>query len=415
MSRMLAQLLDGKEPQFHQTLASLEAASGHPGNDIRLSEALNQLQRAKLRELGLDPDDTTGEELFLALQSKLKADDLILIKRLRSISANKVNAAANLSEGIALALNQATKDSLIFAIKTSVTKRALSKFPPKKVMKALNYRSLDSMVKHVPLGLMVSVAQEIEGSGWMQHYSAFLKTLSPRDFEERAVLVYAPHSDKWLALRSQLLAISKQTILVNKELGSIVILPLPNQPVSGLATLTLASAANGLNAIYATSSYLRLSQVAKDFSARLIKSVSDEPHFEHIDYFSAPLSWETVIRFIHHLQGELGTPLDAHIGAEELIGWQPVEHLIQHIAPEMEFWRDCGYVARLDGNTPVSFNVLDNALSLVNKSVYNDRYSHHVRRSLWQELIARYIRPDLLSQSISAELSPKLATEAAVI
>ncbi len=411
MTKMLAQLLDTQEPQFHQTLSSLEAATGRQGHDIRLSESINQLQRTKLAQLGLDPEDTTGEELFHALQTKLKTDDSLLVKRLRSISAYQVNAAANLSEGIATAISQATKNNLIFVIKASVAKRAIAKFPPKKVMKALNYRSYESLVKHVPLGLMVTAAEELESSAWMQHYSAFLRSLSPRDFEERAVSVYSPHTDKWLVIKSQLLAISKRTVMVNKELGSLVILPLPNRPVSGLATLTLASAANGLNAIYALSSYLRLSQVAKDFNIRLLSSVSDEPRFEHIDYFSAPLSWETVIRFIHHLQGQLGTALDTRIGSEEMIGWQPVEQLIQMIAPEMEFWRDCGHVGRLDGNSTVSFNVLDNALSLVNRARYPERYSHHVKRALWQELIAKYIRPDLFSEFIGAELVPKLATE----
>ena len=412
MTKLLAQLLSSKEPQFHQTLARLEAAAGHASHDIRLSEDINQLQRAKLQQLGLDPNDTTGEELFQALQEKLKSDDALLIKRLRQISAYQVNAAANLSEGIAAATNEVMQGSLIFVLKSSVAKRALAKFPPKKVMKALNFRSYESMLKHVPICLLLPVAQELEGSGWLQHYNTFLRTLRPRDFEERNVSVYSPHTEKWLALKSQLLAISKQTVLVNKELGSIVILPLPNQPVPGIATLTLAGAASGLNAIYAASSYFRLSQVAKDFGARIAHSAGDEPQILSLDYFSTPLSWETVVRFIHHMQGQLGNPLDAHIGAEELIGWQPVEHLIQRIAPEMEFWRDCGHVGRLDGNgsDPVSFNVTDNALSLVNRKSYHERYVHHARRALWQELIARYIRPDLLSAAVSAELAPKLAT-----
>ena len=410
MTKLLAHLLDGKEPQFHQTLAQLEAASGHASHDIRLSEDINRIQRSKLELLGLDPEDTTGEELFHALQEKLKTDDALLVKRLRRISAYQVNAAANLSEGIAAATTDVVEGSLVFSLKCSVAKRALAKFPPKKVMKALNFRSYESMLKHLPLGLMLPVAQELEGSGWLQHYNAFLRTLKPRDFEERPISVYSPHSDKWLALKSQLLAISKQTVLINKELGSMVILPLPNQPVSGLASLTLAGAASGLNAIYAASSYFRLSQVAKDFGARIAQSASDEPQIVSLDYFSSPLAWETVVRFIHHMQGQLGAPLDAHIGAEELIGWQPVEHLIHRIAPEMEFWRDCGHVGRLDGLAPVSFNVTDNALSLVNRKSYRERYTHHARRALWQELIARYIRPDLLSAAVSAELAPKLAT-----
>ena len=410
MTKLLAHLLDAVEPQFHQTLARFEAASGRNSQDIRLSEDINQIQRAKLKQLGLDPFDTTGEELFHALQEKLKNDDTLLIKRLRQISAYQVNAAANLSEGIAAATTDVLEGSLVYALKCSVAKRALAKFPPKKAMKALNFRSYESMLKHVPFGLLLPVAQELEGSGWLQHYSAFLRTLEPHDFEERAVSIYSPHDEKWLALKSQLFKISKQPVLVNKELGSMVILPLPNQPIAGLATLTLATAASGLNAIYAASSYFRLSQVAKDFGARIVQSASDEPQIVSLDYFSSPLSWETVLRFMHHIQNELGNPLDAHIGAEDLIGWQPVEHLMHRIAPEMEFWRDCGHVGRLDGVLPVSFNVTDNALSLVNRKNFHERYLHHAKRALWQELITRYIRPDLLSAALNAELSPKLAT-----
>ncbi len=415
MTKLLSLLLDSKEPQFHQTLSKLEAASGHPSHDIRLSESINLISRNKMLELGLDPSDTTGEELYHALQAKLKSDDNMLVKRLREISAYRINAAANLSEGIATAIEDSLKNNRIYAIKASVIKKAIVKFPPKKVMKALNYRSLDSMLKHVQLTLLIPVAREIEGSGWLQKYYTFLKTLKPSDFEERSVSVFSPHESKWLALKSSLYAASKQTVIVSRETGSIVILPLPNLPTSGLATLTLSSAANGLNSIYSGSSYLRLSQVAKDFGARIVTCASSEPAIEQMDYFSAPLSWETIIRFIHHMQGQLNTPLDAHIGAEELIGWQPVEHLIHQIAPEMEFWRECGHVGHLDGNYPVSLNLTDNALSLVNKKNYADRYTHHAKRALLQELIAKYIHPDLLSQAVGSELAPKLAVETAVI
>ena len=411
MSKLLSQLLDAKEPQFHQTLSRLEAASGHPAHDIRLGESIRQTLNAKLQELNLDPADTTNEELFHALQAKLSHDDALLIKRLRQISAYKVNAAANLSEGIAAAVMSAVEKNLVFALKGSVLKKALLKFPPKQTMKALNFRSIDSMYKHLPLGLMVPVALEIEGAGWSQHYAAFLKTLKAADFEERAISVYSPHSEKWQSLRSKLFAVGHQTVITNKELASLVVLQLPNRPVPGLATLTLAAAANGLNSIYAFSSYLRLSQVAKDFGSRVYVSASQEPQIDKMDYFSEPLNWETVVRFVHHMHGELGSSLDLHIGAEELIGWQPVEHLIHQIAPEMAFWRDCGHVGRVSGSEPVSLNVTDNALSLVNRKNYSERYSHHAKRSLMQELISKYIRPELLSEAVNADLTPKLAAE----
>lgn len=44
----------------------LEAANGHPNEDIKLSTQTMNSARSKCRELGLDPTDTTAEELYHA-------------------------------------------------------------------------------------------------------------------------------------------------------------------------------------------------------------------------------------------------------------------------------------------------------------------------------------------------------------
>lgn len=411
MTKLLSQLLDAQQPQFSQALTQLEAASGNACQDIRLSESVVAGCRSKISALGLDPEDTTGEELYLTLQQKLKEDDAMLIKRLRQISAYNVNAAGNLSEGMVEAIRQSSNSNKVFVLKVSVAKRLLISNPPKKTMRLLGYRSLDSLLKHESISLVVLTARTIESLNWQHRYDVGLKQLMPANFEEREISIYSPHLDKWSALCSQLLVSAKKTVVVNKELGVILILPLPNRPNPGITTVTLALAADGLNAIQAASSYLRLSQVSGQFGRRVELVATDDPLLTRTEYFNAPLSWETVQRFIHHAKEQVDIPLGEHIGVEELLGWQPVESLIHWIAPEMKFWKNGGHLAAIDKMQTVPFNILDNALSLVNHRSYGQHYLHHFRRSLWQEFIARYMQPELLRHAISNELAPELVSE----
>lgn len=411
MTKLLAQLLEAKEPQFHQTVKGLEVAHGLPCHDIRLSESINQGAREKISDLGLDANDTKPAELYYCLQEKLKSDDVLLIKRLRQVSAQNVSAEGNISDGIAYSLSKCAQGGKLFVIKATVVKKFLQKYPPKKTMKALGYRSLASMLKHEPLGPIVAAALIVEPASWQSRYTVELKRIKASDFEERGVSIVAVTSPKWHALCSALRARNRQTIIVNKELGTLIILSLPNNlPVPGLTSVTLGAGITGLNAIYSASSYLRLNQVTANFSERLLETISDEPTLTSQAFFNAPLSWETVQRFFHHMAGTLEDSLEAHIGTEELIGWQPMDDTIHRIAPELEFWKGSGHLAFLNSTHPVSFNFLDNALSLVNGKAFGEHYSHHQRRSLWQEFILRYIRPDILHDFVSFELNPQLET-----
>jgi hypothetical protein len=413
MTKLLSQLLEAKEPQFRQTVASLESSSGYSCEDIRLSVSLLNLSRAKIAALGLDPKDTTGEELFRALQEKLKADDQLLIKRLRKISAYRVNSAANINEGIAEAITEISGNTNQFVIKSSVAKRMLLQLPPKRMMKLLNYRSINSLIKHEPLPLIVNAALVLESVTWQHCYDNKLKSLKPQDFEDRPVKVYALNSDRWSMAAKQMLAQFKQPVLVDKELGSLIILPIPNIPVAGLTTLTLAIALNGLNDIYISSTYLRLNQVSKDFGRRLYQAAGDEPIIKNAEWFNSPLTWESVYRFFHHRSTAQKEQIKLDTGLMNInpTGWRPVEEQIHKIAPEMEYWKDCGYLSYPYGDRIVSFNVLDNALSLLNRKVYPGHYIHHAKRSLLQELMARYIRPNPLSEIINKDLGGNLEPE----
>ena len=411
MNRTLSLLFEAQEPDFHHMLVKLEATAAHAAHDIRLVEHVNASCREKISALGLDPHDSTGEEIFQALVVKLAGDDRILIKRLRELSAHHVNAAGSVTDGIVYALKQSSREKLGFGIKSAVLKRILTKTPPKRTIRAIGYRSVSSMLKREPLPLIVSVAVNYESQTWLKQYTQQVKDLKPMDCETRDVMVYGLNSERWHKISAELVPLIKQTVIVERELAALVVLNMPNNnPKAGLTTATLGLGLSGLNEIHAAAGYLKISQVSPNFGERLSRCINSEPQLS-IGLFDVPLSWETVQRFVHRLKGSLDLSSEDHLDVRELIGWQPVEKMLARIAPELEFWKDSSHLAQLDRFHPLSFNILDNAFNLFNQRDYEQRIYRSAQRNLWQELVMRYIRPDLLIQAINHELQPKLAAE----
>ena len=82
MSRVLAQLLGADEAQLRLHIQQLERAAGLPNADIRLSVDIKNRVNRKIAELGLDPFDTTGPELFRSLQQKIVNDEQMIRQQL---------------------------------------------------------------------------------------------------------------------------------------------------------------------------------------------------------------------------------------------------------------------------------------------------------------------------------------------
>ncbi len=100
MTRFLSASLQAKEPFFQAGIRRLESANGHPKTDIRISAEVMTAARHKLRQLGLDPKDTTPEELYHVLQSKVAVDDARLTRTLQTAAATHVSAEGNVIDGM---------------------------------------------------------------------------------------------------------------------------------------------------------------------------------------------------------------------------------------------------------------------------------------------------------------------------
>ncbi len=244
MSQSLAKLLNQPERLVTRAVTKLEKLNGSPSEDVRLLAETGQAVRRKLSDLGLDPDDTTGEELYQALLAKFTKDGLLLDKALGidpSASADK-----RLSQAVKLVAALVQTDD-IWVLKTNVAKKIMHEQIPKKLMKQLHYRSVDSLVKRENIAEIYLALPFFESASWLRAFGKSVSQLPSTNYEMRAPEV--------VIIQNKFLPATKiQYPISNSLIGAVAISPesaRQNAPVltlclmflDGLESLTHSQAA----------------------------------------------------------------------------------------------------------------------------------------------------------------------------
>jgi hypothetical protein len=178
----LATLLDKSEAEVAHLVGRLEETSGFPAEDARLLAESAQQVRSKIASLGLDPDDTTAQELHHALLVKYQGDAAHLD---RALGLSSSSTSAQRSERVIGLLQHVAKPADGWFIKSSVIKKYLAAHPPKNVMKSLSYRSVSSLLKRQNLAEIVLGCAHLESPTWLRGYQQMIKRLNSSDYELR--------------------------------------------------------------------------------------------------------------------------------------------------------------------------------------------------------------------------------------
>jgi hypothetical protein len=413
MTRFLSQALGAPEPDFRIGLQKLENANGNPSSDIRLSSRIQQDSRRKLMELGLDPRDTTAKELYQALRQRVKADDARLKRRLQTESATHVSAEADTVAGMVHVIKALPDSKRCFALKPSRLKAIIKAVPPKKAMKQLGYRSLDSMLKHEQPVLILAAAWLTEGEGWQKRLLDQYKKLAAADFENRSIALLGVESERWRRLSKQIVEQNKHNLICFKELGAIVFLPLPADIPDGAVTASLGLALHELNEIRACSTFLKICQVKADFGHIVRTIAGDDPKLSST-LLDQPVPWHLVHRYYSRLADRFREDIfEPYLQMEDMV-WHETEETLASIEPSLNFWDQTAHLGLMDGSKPVSFNVVDMALSICNKLPYEQRVVHYFQRSLWHELLISYMNHQPVEATVLAEIEGQPAGQKAL-
>jgi hypothetical protein len=401
MCKALADLLGIDDPLFSIGVHQLEQASGMPGVDVRLYSEIIRSSHQKIRELGLDPRDTTAHELYGALRELIKKHDEFLAKRL---GAENPSDVSDILARICGFLNKLQTPKSVWALKPSAAKRLLRATPPRKVMKQLGYRSVDSMLKRESVAELFVALRLSESAEWLQAFTRKYKHVSPADFETREVTFLCLDASRWGVTAESFVRRRHHNVVHMKEMGVIALLPMPMSHLPGIAIAVLPLLLHYLNEVRAYSSYFKMLQVRPDFGEAVAQTLVYDPH-NHVQVAGHDVHWRTV----HHHFGRADAAyhpeaFEPHVRPEDLF-WRKAEDVLFRIEPALHFWYNMDFVAAKLHNQLVSFNLMDLAVDYVNNVPFQQRTVHHVRSSLWNELFTRYIGQPALEYQVIQQLA----------
>jgi hypothetical protein len=409
MTRYLSLALGAKQPLFGQSIQELERASGRPSADIHLSSEMMQKVRTKIIQLGLDPQDTTGRELYSALQVRLRQDEAN-VRRALNISEDA--SSADVLAHVQKFLNAHKSASNSFAIKPAVAKRLLKKKAPKNAMKRLGYRSLDSMLKHETVAAIYAAALMTESPTWHKAFREQYAKLQAGDFEQRKISIVSPQSKRWNDITASFVQNARHNILCFKELGTVVLLPIETK-LDGLAITTLLLTLHYMNDIRTYSSFAKLQQVKPTFG-RMVQQASVSDPMTSASLAGQPVPWKVIQRYYGRIKADFHPEVfEPHVQPEDL-EWHDAEAVLSELEPSLGFWLDTQYICMLDDDQPVSLNILDVALAYCNHLDFPDRIVHFVREHLWHELMSRYLHQENLEAAVHQQLSRELVDDIAL-
>lgn len=406
MSRVLAELLGAEEPAFRLGLRRLEETTGLPANDIRLTVQIEHDVRQKMRSLGLDPAVTTAQELYHALGERLRADEMKIRSALQLTTESSVN---DLLQAVRRFLNEETADKEVFVVKPTVMRALLKKLKPKATMKALGYRSMDSMFKHESVLELLVATQLVEDSTWQAARLEMYKKLQAKDFELRKVSFEVPLTKKWPQLAEKYTAAHHHNLITATEIGGVMLLPL-QRDFPALAVLTAVLGFRAFEQVRARSALLKLHQVEPNFGDVLYEAAHHEPMTD-FEMNGHRLSWES----IHWFYGSESAPYHPEIFEPHLQPEDMAHHdyhaSLAKLDEALSFWKGSHFLALLNQGEIVSLNILDVALSVCNGLAYSERVLHYVRESVGRQLFALYLRHDTYHDALQDTLSKQLAPE----
>jgi len=337
-------------------------------------------------------------------------------------------------------LNKAKEISRVspgFFLKSAKAHELLRANPPRKILQALGYRDVEELLAKESIWEIFSALRFVEDRLWLN--DVFFKpyqNLSPDDFEQREIQVIVL-SDKWAKIGQEFVGKKLHHLSHLKELGLVFIIPFSATGDGAiLEVLTLI-----LHYLHEIDFYSRLfkrySQTA-DFGKKLVQSLQGRVLGEFLAGRKKP-TWRIIQRYLAKEDATDPRLLEPHVNPEAIHWYRAEADLARWGKTEgglgLEFWDDLdfvgdffmipkGYSCPLDGldhrviNFPitrqslregftemlVSFDLIDNVVSLSKQCAVESKYLYHQQEALWNEIFIRYMGRDKLEELILENL-----------
>jgi len=401
MAKFLRDLLDAEEPLFSEALRQLEQASGRQAADTKLIGDITSLAHENLREMGLNPATSSGEEVYRGLEARLEKD----IKRLtKVIGAEESDDVQYLVPFMVKAANDVEFNRKVFVIKRESAKNLLRQMPPKTLIEKLGYADIEQMFKHEDFDELYTALRFSEGPDWLNKYDELFAHVTPADYEERDLRIVVMDHDKYVDLAAHFVQKKLHNVTHTKEMGTIVVVPMHAKTMRGLVLKTLPLLLHYMNEVKLYSTFFKLKSKQPHFGKTVVSTLVADPG-DASQMVGHKIHWRVIQRYLGKHKGDSISTVafEPHVQPEDL-HWRRAEDLLYTIDPALKFWKDRDFVALMYDGFPVAFNLFDVSFGYSNSETYQNRYAYHFRESLWNEIFVRYMGFKNLGRQVLEQL-----------
>lgn len=386
MAHLIADLLHIPNQPFTNLLARWESVCANPSVDVRLVAEIRQSQLQTLKALGLDPKDSYELEIYHALLGTTELHDRIF----RNLLDIEIGLNDEIESKVVNLVNRLAIDKTIWAVKPSHIKRLLTQHPPKKLLKHLGFQTVESMIKRQPIGLIAALAAETETNQWLVKYQQKLAKLTPLDFESKKIKINVVESDKWTSLAAEHTKYTGTNIISAFEVGEIY-LSKTSQQLPGMALGLAVFLIQELASHVEISRYLELNRNHLNFGQRLSGVIhkNNLPVFNLVDQ---KLEWKDIFRHLESYQLDYQSDINQqYIDSTSISVWEQFLGTLVRLEPALDFWTKIDFVGLSWHQSPISFNLTDNLINLINNLEFNNRHMSNMQFQLWQKLVGNYL------------------------
>ncbi len=392
MSRLISDILQSPEPDFSHELQDWENMTGRTGRDLQLISDIAVARKQTLSKLGLDENDTTAKELFYALRHRAQDTNSHFEDFL---DVDYTVTPEELMQKIITFINGLGIARDVWVVKHAAVKELLRAQPPKKLLRILGLRSVDSVLKRSNACELLSLAFEVESAEWTNRFQKKYKLFKPADFQAGKSNLYLVEAAKAKKLYAGGYERTK-LIIPNYETATILLFPPHKRFPQDTLVLTLAI----LQALYDVrvySAYFRFISVRPNFG----------PAFSKVMQAGLPgglyenkIGWRVLQRHFSRQPQSFENIEQPHFQYDDVVLEHPLQTL-HGVLPDMNFWVDIPHVFVDDeSGRPVSFHLMDVLLNASNKIPYEDSRHHSLRGTLWEELALRYLQHETLEAAV---------------
>ena len=361
-------------------------------------EEVQENSNQVLKHLGFT--HPTAEEIFTSLEGNVATLDKKIFQALGKPLCNTSKGCMSLIEAV-LDKHEQKKG---FFLKKDVAGNLLKENPPQNILAELGYESVDEMLRREDLFEVYAALRFMEDRDWLNtNYLLAYRNLKEDDFETRPIQIKVLDGEKWEKVTKAFLKKKLHPMSHLKELGFIFIIP-SSQIHQILTAYLFGMTSHYLNEITLYSNYFKYYSSSSDFGRKIVSAIrGDVPEVQKRK--SDHYLWLVIQRYLfkeNPSDPRLGVPHinpEAAYHASASVALEKLEKIAKNLSFHFDGktdWLATWMPTKNGKQVLVNFNFMDNAMSLMNKLPFEERYDYHFHEALWNKIFTTYFGEDKL-------------------